>query len=145
MAYTQKEKDKIINTICDRISEGESLRSVLLDKDMPSSKTFYEWIDKNEEKIKQYARATEDRSDKIFDEIMEIADKQGVDEITLEDGRTITNHNVINRSRLQVDARKWILSKLNPKKYGDKLEVETTIKTKLLELPPDFDPTKEPE
>ena len=40
-----------------------------------------------------------------------------------EDGKVVTNHNVIQRDRLRVDARKWALSKMNPKKYGDKVDV----------------------
>jgi len=130
MAYTKKQIEDTFNSICKKIEEGKPLRQILKEKNMPSSQTFYKWIDDNEAKSKRYARACEERSDVIFEEILEIADNQDEDVVTTEEGKAITNHNVINRSRLQVDARKWILSKMNPKKYGDKLEVDQRI-TKL--------------
>jgi hypothetical protein len=59
----------------------------------------------------------------LFDEILSIADKQDkdVDEV---DGIEVINHNVINRNRLQIDARKWVLGKMNPKKYGERIQQE---------------------
>ena len=42
------------------------------------------------------------------------------------DGNEVVNHNVIQRDRLRVDTRKWYLSKLNPKKYSDKIQVDTS-------------------
>lgn len=90
---------------------------------MPTQKTFFEWLEKDEtrELIKQYARAMEQRADVIFEEIIEIADDQGGDVQTDEDGKEIVNHNQINRARLRVDARKWAVSKMLPKKYGDRI------------------------
>ena len=67
--------------------------------------------------------ATKKRADNIFEEMLEIADKQEADMGYNERGEPIIQHNVINRSRLQIDTRKWMLGKLNPTKYGDKLDV----------------------
>lgn len=122
MAYTEEQINEKFQIVINDITEGHSLRKALGFQNISSS-TFYQWIDNCEEKQKQYARACEDRADKIFDEILEIADKQDADIVEV-DGNIITNHNVIARSRLQVDARKWALSKMNPKKYGEK---NTTI------------------
>lgn len=124
MAYSKKQTDDIFLKICNRIEGGEALRTILKEKDMPSSQTFYKWIDSDEQKTKQYARACEMRADIIFDEMIDIADNQESDIITVE-GKEITNHNVINRARLRIDTRKWILSKMNPKKYGEKIEIES--------------------
>lgn len=131
MAYTEKEKTKIIDTICERIEEGESLRSVLKDKDTLSSKTFFEWIDSDTKKVKQYARATSLRADDIFDEIIEIADNtiEGTVIETDDHGRTKEKKgDMLGHRKLQIDTRKWSLSKMNPKKYGEKLEIEQTNK-----------------
>ena len=55
-----------------------------------------------------------------FDEIIEIADKQSEDVGEDENGNKVINHNIVQRNRLQIDARKWALSKMFPKKFGDK-------------------------
>ena len=125
--YSDKEKEIIIDDICKRISEkGEALRNILSDEDMPSTQTFYKWLEEDILKSKQYARACELRSEIIFDEILDIADAFEDDVKEDEDGNKIINNNVINRDRLRIDARKWILSKMNPKKYSDKYQIDTT-------------------
>jgi hypothetical protein len=86
-----------------------------------SPTTFYKLINEDEKKMEQYVRAVEIRADNLFDELLDIADNVGQDIIIDGDGKEITNHAVINRDRLRVDARKWALSKMNPKKYGDRL------------------------
>lgn len=128
MIYTENEIQDIIDKICKRIEKGEALRTVLKESDMPSSETFYKWIDNDINRAKQYARATELRADAIFEDIIEIADSKENDIIETPDGKEIINHNVINRDRLRVDTRKWYLSKLNPKKYGDTSSLELTGK-----------------
>ena len=123
MAYSKKEIETIFKDITKQISKGKSLREVLRQADMPSSQTFYRWIDEDQEKSKQYARACSDRADVMFEDMFHIADATEDDVIMSEDGKLITNHNVIQRDRLRVDTRKWALSKMNPKKYGDKVDV----------------------
>lgn len=130
MAYSQKQIDEIFNKIVDRISAGEPLRKILNEKGMPSRQTFYIWLDASEHKSKHYARACEERADMIFDEMFSIADKTDNDTIELEDGKVIVNHDVINRDRLRIDTRKWALSKMNPKKYGDKSGIDVTTNGK---------------
>ena len=61
-----------------------------------------------------YARASDDRAESIFEEILDIAD--GAEEETAS----------IAKARLQIDARKWILSRMNPKKFSDKQSIEHT-------------------
>jgi len=91
---------------------------------MPDAVTFYKWLESDENKIKQYARATEIRAENIFDEILEISDDQENDVYIDKDGIEQINHNVINRAKLRVDSRKWTLSKMNPKKYSEKIQTE---------------------
>ncbi len=82
MAYSEEEIKETFNAICERIERGESLRAVLRSDEMPSSRTFFKWIDSDEEKVKQYARATTLRADSMFDEIIDIADNVEQDLIT---------------------------------------------------------------
>jgi hypothetical protein len=81
-----------------------------------------EWLEADEEMANQYARAMNVRQELLFEEILSIADSQGKD-VVIEDGNEIVNHNIVQRNRLQIDARKWMLGKMNPKKYGDKTDI----------------------
>lgn len=123
MAYSDKEKEKIFKKIFTLMSkDGHSLRKACEQIPIPP-KTFYEWIDNDKEKSKQYARAAEERADVMFEDILKIVDATEDDIIINDEGNAITNHNVIQRDRLRADARKWMLSKMIPKKYGDKLDM----------------------
>lgn len=128
MAYSEKDKQKIVNSICKSMEGGNSLRTALGEQSLSSS-TFYEWIDADPLKAKQYARACDDRADKLADEILEIADDGSRDDKTMKDRSgndyTVEDTEWVNRSKLKVDARKWLLSKLAPKKYGEKIDVTT--------------------
>lgn len=127
MTYTEEEIEEKFDLIIKDISEnGMPIRQALKGMNMPSSSTFFKWIAENEDMAKRYARACEVRADMIFEEILEISDKQSEDVIGEDEyGNQIINHNIIQRNRLQVDARKWVLGKMNPKKYGDKVDVTT--------------------
>lgn len=123
MAYSKEDIDKIFNYVCSEIEKGRALRNVLKDDGMPSTSTFYEWLDNDDVKSKQYARATSVRADIIFDDILSIADENTNDTYINDNGIEVVNNDVIQRSRLRIDSRKWVLSKLNPKKYGDKTDI----------------------
>lgn len=123
MAYSQEDIETIFKSIISQIENGASLRSCLRKDNMPDSTTFYKWIDEDDKKSVQYERSVELRSEFLFDEIIEIADKQGEDVTEDKDGNRVINHNIVQRNRLQIDARKWALSKMIPKKYGDKLDM----------------------
>jgi hypothetical protein len=134
MAYTQEKKDECFDWIISEIESGKSLISTLSTNGMPSTSTFYIWLEEKDEngekteeakeKSKRYACACEARELRMLDEIIEIADKQGEDIIHTDSG-DIVNHNVIGRNRLQVEARKWVLEKLNPKKYSNRIDHTT--------------------
>ena len=122
MAYSKEEKEKIYTHIFNEIIEGRALRTILkTDTGMPPAITFFDWISKDDEKAKQYAHACELRAESIFDEIIEIADDKSRD-ITITENGEIANNEFIQRSRIRIDARKWIASKLNPKKFGEKID-----------------------
>ncbi len=137
MAYSNEEINDIFNKILIEIENGRALRKILKDdENMPSTQTFYKWIDEDELKSKQYARACEVRADAIFDDIIEIADDSSYDAIVTDNGEII-NSEFVARSRIRIDARKWIASKLNPKKYGDKTDITSggdKIQTTILSL-----------
>jgi hypothetical protein len=126
MAHSEKEKTRIVNSICAFMEDGLSLRQAIVGQGINRA-TFYEWLKDDEELADQYARACEARADKIFDEILEIADDASSDKIEVQISEDVTvereNHEFINRSKVKIDARKWCLAKMMPKKYGDKIDV----------------------
>ena len=125
MAYSPEEIKNCFSKIISYIEVDKmSLRSALSQSNMPSNETFYKWLDEDKDKTKQYARACNKRADLIFEDILDIADESHSDKKVLEDGREVIDNEVVQRSRLRIDARKWMLSKMNPKKYGDKIQQE---------------------
>lgn len=132
---------EIADAICERIADGESLRSICTDDEMPNKATVFRWLAKNPDFSDQYARARETQADTLFDECLDIADDGRNDWVERErkDGTTYIalNEEAIARSRLRLDARKWMAGKLRPKVYGDKValtgggEGDAPIKTQL--------------
>lgn len=113
------------NRICELIADGQSLRGIVLAEDgMPSRATVFKELAADHVFADQYARAREAQADTIFDEILKIADESQHDTYIDEDGNTRTNQEVVARSKLRVDARKWMAGKLRPKVYGDKLNLQ---------------------
>jgi hypothetical protein len=129
--------DEMAQVICDRIASGESLRKICESSGMPNKKTVLAWL-KNENNSQfrtHYAQAREEQADFYAAEIVEISDDGSNDTYTDDDGNVRTNSEVVARSRLRVDARKWYASKLAPKKYGDRMELagdkENPVEVKL--------------
>jgi hypothetical protein len=128
LTYTQEVADEI----CRRMCEGESLRSICRSEGMPPFGTVMTWVLKDREGFHaQYARAREAQAHALADELLEIADDARNDRMARNDpenpGR-VENSEHLQRSRLRVDARKWLTSKILPKQYGDKIEQEITGK-----------------
>jgi len=135
MAYSQEDKNIIINKVLSTIETGLSLRKAILELNIVSRDTFNEWLKEDKEISDQYARACEKRADAIFEEILDIADETSRDTIITDKGE-FPNGEWMQRSRLRVDARKWMLGKMNPKKYGDKVQNEHSgeITTNIISL-----------
>lgn len=74
---------------------------------MPCVKTVYLWLGAHPEFLQQYTRAREDQADTHADEIIDISDNYDEDP---------------NSRRVRIDARKWVASKLKPKKYGERID-----------------------
>lgn len=102
---------ELATRICSYIADGKSLRTICRADDMPSIEAVRLWLASNQEFLAQYARAREESADVAAEEIIEIADNPDIDP---------------NARRVMIDARKWIASKLKPKRYGDRLDVNST-------------------
>lgn len=100
-------KQEIADEVCSEIVAGKSLNSICQRDDMPSVVTIFKWLRQQEDFAKSYAQAREAQADTLADQLHDIADNSTGD---------------VQRDRLRVDTRKWIASKLKPKKYGDKID-----------------------
>jgi len=121
-SYTQAKAD----LICERLATGESLRSICSADDMPSQTSVFRWLRDNESFREQYARAREDQAETLFDQMVDIADtpKMGTKTVTKVNGVEMTEGDMIEHRRLQVETRKWVLGKIAPKKYGERQHIE---------------------
>ena len=118
----------LFTVICERIAAGESLREVCRDGEMPNKSTVMRWLREKPELRDQYACARDDLLDHWAEDIIEIADDGALDTMagTNKHGDEVQLPNPTNvrRDDLRINARKWLMSKLGPKKYGDHVEVE---------------------
>lgn len=116
--------DAIAAEILERISDGQSLRSICVLDHMPARSTVFKWLSENVSFSDQYAHARDAQADALFEDMLQIADDSSSDvKVIGEDGneREVCNTEFVQRSRLRVDTRKWMASKLAPKKYGEKV------------------------
>ncbi len=102
--------DELADEICERLADGESLLKICKDERLPSKTTVFKWIAKNADFADNYARAREAQAEGFAEEIVAIADTGDIDRI-----------------KTQVDARKWVASKILAKKYGDKLDLNVGV------------------
>ena len=114
--------EELAETILQCVAEGKSLRQIQAIPGMPAMTTIMRWLTEpaKAEFREQYELAKAMMADILFEDIMEIADNSPGDIL----GNGQPNSSAVQRSRLQVDARKWIVSKLLPKKYGDRIAME---------------------
>ena len=108
--------------VCDLIGNGKSLREVAKMDGMPSSQTILRWVASFPVFREQYTKAREELLEHWADDILEISDNGTNDYVATHDpdnpGYRLNGEHY-QRSRLRVDSRKWLLSKLAPRKYGD--------------------------
>lgn len=116
---TKYTKELAMEILCS-IAEGESLLKICKSEHMPTRKTVHEWLlqDKYRDFSDNYARAREMQAEYLFDETLEISD--GVTDKFEGDKGDFAE---IEAAKLRVDTRKFYISKVLPKKYGDKIDV----------------------
>ena len=116
--YSKDQKDAILNSIFDDISKGISLRRACKNIGIPRI-TFFDWIDKEQRFADLYTRARQQGIEARFESIEE--DYNEEPQRDPETGKIDSAW--VQLQRLKIDSKKWELSKLAPKKYGDKIDV----------------------
>jgi hypothetical protein len=124
--------DELALKICEMIANGESMRHITMLEGMPDKRTILRWLDEKVDFRTHYAHARERQADHFLEEIRDIANDGRNDWERIESERTgqdriVLNAEAVQRSRLRVDTLKWVMSKLAPKKYGDKIEHEVSV------------------
>lgn len=120
-------RSALAEEICQRLADGETLRQICVEEHMPTRSTVFLWIQQDTEGFSdRYKSAREFHLESLSDDIVGLADvcREGTKTKTTKDGIETTTGDMVERARLQVDARKWLLSKLRPEKYGDKTAVD---------------------
>lgn len=113
---------ELADEICDLLSEGMSMRKVCLIPGMPDKRTVFRWLREKEDFSHQYARAKEESVNAQQEELEEIGE-ESIRESKLVDPKAASA--VVSAYKLKADNMKWVMSKMKPKKYGDKLDHTT--------------------
>lgn len=128
MLNPDDDKEAVFSDIMDEIVEnGRPIRQILRDKGMPSTSTFFKWLNEDEELAKRYSRACELRAELIFEKMLEVAENtENGEETTIDhNGLKVVTRDMTQHRNLKVQTYKWVLAKLNPSKFGDKVDVTT--------------------
>ena len=104
--------------IVDKVSAGKSVSTVLRDEGMPNWTVFQAMLAQDAKLTAAYEKAVQDRADRLADEILQLSDEQMPDGL---EGAMASAW--VQQKRMQVDARKWIASKLKPRTYGDRIDM----------------------
>lgn len=132
--YNQDSAD----AMCSLLAFGWSLRRVIeegeqfykkemgADVHFPATATVFKWMRDNEEFLKQYTRAKQESADAMAEEVLDISDDGKNDWMEKRSGDNVSwivNGEAVQRSKLRVETRKWLMAKMKPKRYGDKLDL----------------------
>lgn len=112
-SYSEQEKKQILESICDQLIEGKSLRRICMDdKTMPNASTIFRWMaDEESEYATIIARARNVQADALFDDMSDLINRmidEGLDPTAV---------------KTAIWAKQWQAGKLKPKKYGDKIDL----------------------
>lgn len=114
--------EELVDTICEKIALGQSARSITREEDMPALTTMWRWLRENENFRQQYELATRERSEAQHEELLIFGDE------AIKEAKEVNpkvSNAVVSAWKLKSDNLKWSMSKMKPKKYGDKIDFTT--------------------
>lgn len=120
--YTQELADKI----CEELASGKSLRSVTREESMPAMSSVFKWLRENKAFSEQYVTACEERVESQHENLLEYGE-EAVELAQSVDFKASSA--VVSAVKLKSDNLKWSMSKMKPKKYGDKMDVTSDGKS----------------
>jgi len=113
---------EIGENLCSMIAKGRSVKSICDMEGMPSLDTFYSWNRKHKEFADNYTQATVDRTEYQLEQLNEMGD------ISIEEAKNVnpkSSNAVVSAYKLKADNMKWVMARMKPKKYGDKIDHTT--------------------
>lgn len=115
--------------VCELIACGKSLLSICKLEGMPTYAAIMKWLNADSELVEMYERAHLAQAGYLAEETIELADNCRLGQKrTVKDGEVeVVTADMVERTRLQIDARKWYAAKLNPRKYGDRLQTDVNV------------------
>jgi hypothetical protein len=120
---------EIAEAICDGIIEGKSIKTICKADELPSHTTVFKWLASNREFADLYARAKDIQAEVMSEDLLDIVD-DGTNDWTLKTfGHTevkVVDQEAVQRSKLRYEARRWLMSKYKPKKFGDKMDLNVS-------------------
>ena len=126
--YTQEKGLKI----CEKITQGFSLKSIVEnDESLPSLVSIYSWLSNNEDFLNNYARATEQRTEAQLEDLNILGD------ISIQEAKDAdpkSSNAIVSAYKLKADNMKWVMARMKPKKYGDKIDMTSDGKAITVEL-----------
>ena len=114
---------EIADEICERLAKGEPLAHICRDERMPAVRTVSDWKKAHEAFSADFARARDEGFDQIAADCLDIADDGTSDTYMDNEGNERTDTEVIQRSKLRIETRLKLLAKWDPKRYGDKVDI----------------------
>jgi hypothetical protein len=113
---------ELAEKICELMTMGNSIKSICALEDMPGETTLYRWLTNNTEFLEKYRAAREVQAESFFEEmIREATDRSG--DYFMDGNQPRPNAANVMRSKLIADNLKWVLARMNPKKYGAATEL----------------------
>jgi hypothetical protein len=124
----KRSREAVMTEVCELLEKGVSLqRACATISDAPTAGTVLDWVEKYPAMAEQYAYARSVGYKLLADEIIAISDEADVEaRYQNEDVKLVLDATAVARNRLRIDTRKWMLSKMLPKVYGDKITSEVT-------------------
>jgi hypothetical protein len=134
--------EDLADLICERLAIGESMRSIARDEDMPAMSTLFKWLRVHPSFTEQYERAKVESADAMSEDCIDIADNidgqtvmvDGVPLVVEGEMVKVVDSVSVQHAKLKVDTRKWLMSKMKPKKYGERTTTEHTGSLKVSDL-----------
>lgn len=136
--FSDEEKESIITEICNRVINEKTSFNIAVEESQINYATFFNWMVKSDKLKELYNYAREVRADVLFEEIVTIADTPIDGEKTKisEKGIEIIKGDMTEHRKLQIDARKWVVAKMQPKKYGDRIDQNISGSLSIIEVKP---------
>lgn len=132
MSHPSTYTDEIFDAICEQLENGKVLKDICKDPEMPDRSTVQRWIAADDGRRRKYEAARKACVEFWADEIIEIATDGSKDTVTDEKGRVRCDHEWVSRSRLRIDTIKFLMMKIAPRVYGDRLP--ETIEARAMDL-----------